>query len=143
MGVHDDEALLGLAENFRQPHRGQHLAAEHVAEGETGAHRGQLVRVAHQHQTLALGDGQQQTVEKLHVHHGHLIHDDGVGLQGMVLIPDEDHLARAGIDIGLQQAVDGGSLLPRHLRQTLGGAARGGCQNAAQTHLAKEGEDTI
>ena len=78
MGIHDDEALLSLAENFRQPHRGKLTAAEHIAEGKAGAYGGQLVRIAHKNQPFSCGNCLQKRVQQLHIHHGHLVHDDRV-----------------------------------------------------------------
>ena len=80
MGIHNDEALLRLPENFRQAHRGEHIAAKAIAEGEARAHGGQRIRVTHQNQPLIAGDGPEQAVEQLDVHHGHLLHDHRVRL---------------------------------------------------------------
>ena len=137
VGVHDDQALLGLAENLRQPHRRQLSAAEHVAEGKAGTHRGKLVRITHQNQPLSLGDGLEQGIEQFYIHHGHLVHDHRVRFQGVILVPDEEHFPGVLIDAGFQQPVDGGGVLPRYLRQPLGGPACGSGQQAAKLHLAQ------
>ena len=80
VGVHDDQALLGLPENLRQMHGRQNPAPEHISKGEARPHRGQLVGVAHQNQPLALGDCLQKAVQQLYVHHGHFIHDHRIAL---------------------------------------------------------------
>ena len=60
VGVHNDEAFPCLPENLRKPDGGQCLAAEHIPEGEARPYRGQLVRVAHQDQSLSRRDGVEQ-----------------------------------------------------------------------------------
>ena len=138
MGIHNDEALLRLPENFRQPNRGKLTASEHIAKGETGSHRRKLIRISHQNQTLSLRNRQQQTVQQLYIHHGHFVHDHSIRFQRVVLIPKEEHFARMGINIRFQQPVNGGSILAGDLRQPLGSPPRGRSQQAFELHLSKK-----
>ena len=80
VGIHYDQALLGLPEDLRQAHGRQRAAAQHIAEGAPRSHRRQLVRVSHQNQALSLGDGPQKAVQQPDIHHGHLVHNHRVGL---------------------------------------------------------------
>ena len=86
VGVADDGALGRLAEDLGEPHGGHRPAADQVGEQVPRPHRGQLVRVAHQHQPAVTPQGGQQGGHQRHVHHGGLVHDDRVRLQGVVLV---------------------------------------------------------
>ena len=59
MGVGDDAALGGLAEDLRQPDDGQLTAVEAVPQHVAAAHGRQLIRVAHQQQPGTTGEGVQ------------------------------------------------------------------------------------
>ncbi len=93
VGVHDDEALPGLPENFRQADGRDDAAADEVGKQVARADARQLVRVADEHKAGLLRQRLEQTVHEQHVDHGHLVHDDGVAFQRLVLIAGEEHLA--------------------------------------------------
>ena len=143
MGVHDDEALLSLAEDLRQPDSRQLTAAEHIVKGETGPHRGQLVRVTHKDQTFSLRDSLQQAMQQLDIHHGHLVHDHHIRLQRIGFIPCKNHFAGVLVNTGLQQPVNGGGILSGHLGQTLGRTARRRRQKALQLHLSQQRQQAV
>ena len=143
VGVHHNQAFLSLAENLRQPDGRNTAAAEHIPEGETRPHGRQLIRVAYQNQTAVLGNGLQKSVEQGNVHHGHLIHNHHLGLQGIGAVPEEEHIPGVGVNGSLQQPMDGGSLLPRDLRQPLAGPSCGGGQKAFKPHLLIKGQNTV
>ena len=82
-------------------------------------------------------------VQQLHVHHGHFVHDHRVAFKGVVLVPDEHHVPRAGVDSRFQQPVDGGGVLPRHLRQPFRRPTGGRGQQTGQLHLSQQGQYTI
>ena len=107
VGVHDDEALPGLPENFRQADGRDDAAADEVGKQVARADARQLVRVADEHKAGLLRQRLEQTVHEQHVDHGHLVHDDGVAFQRLVLIAGEEHLAVFGRDLRLEQAMDG------------------------------------
>ena len=135
VGIHYDEALLRLAEDFRQTHRGEHPASQHVAERRTRPHRRQLVRISHQDQPFSLGHRPEKASQQQHIHHGHLVHDHRVGFQRVIFIPGKDHFSGSGIDPRLQKPVDGGGILPGDLGEPFCCPARGGCQHTFQAHI--------
>ena len=143
MGVHNDQAFLGLAEHLRKPHRGKHTAAQTIAEGEARPYGGQLIRVAYQNDPLALGDGQQQAMQQLNIHHAHFVYNHRVALQGRGSVLGEKHFAGMGVDGGFQKAVDGAGIPAGHLADALGGPPGGGGQKGLKPHLAVKGKDTL
>ena len=143
VGIHNNETFLGLAENLRQPDCGKLTAAKHIAERKTGTYRRQLVRVTHQNQPFARGHRLQEAVEQLHIHHGHLVHNNRITFQRIVLIPDKDHLSAVLINPRFQQSVYGGSFFSGDLRQPFGCPACGSCKKAAELHLAQKFQNTI
>ena len=108
--VADDGALGRLPEDLGEPHGGHSPAADQVPEQIPRPHGGQLVRVSHQHQPAVIAQAGQQRRHQRHIHHGGLVHDDGVRLQRVVLPVAEDQTPTVGVKAGLQQAVDGGCL---------------------------------
>ena len=42
----------------------------------------------------------EQAVQKQHIHHGHLVHNDGVAFQGIVFVPDKEHFSGSRVDAG-------------------------------------------
>ena len=143
MGIHNDQALLGLAEDLRQPHHGKVSCPDHILEGKSRPHRRQLIRISHQNQPFVSGDRPQKAVEQLHIHHGHLIYNHRIRLQGIVLVPDKAHFPGFRVDSRFQKAMNGAGILPGHLRQPLGSTACGGSQHAPQLHLSQQGQNTI
>ena len=88
-----------------------HLAAaDEVGEEVARPHGGELVGVAHQDEAAVVAQGGQEGPHEGHVHHGGLIHDDGVGGEGFVLVVGKDELPGVLVELGLQQPVDGGGL---------------------------------
>ena len=138
MGIHDNQTLLSLTKNFRKPHCGKRPGAEHVAEGEAGSNRRQLVRVTYQNQPLSLGNRPQEAMQQLHIHHGHLVHNYHVTLKRIVLILQENHLARGRVNGCLQEPMDGGSLFSSNFCQTFGRSARRSSQKAAKLQLTQK-----
>ena len=55
VGVGDDETFHGLAENFRQLHRGKQPGSNEIPQHVSRPHRGKLVAVPHQNQPAAKG----------------------------------------------------------------------------------------
>ena len=141
VGVHDDEALPGLPENFRQADGRDDAAADEVGKQVARADARQLVRVADEHKAGLLRQRLEQTVHEQHVDHGHLVHDDGVAFQRLVLIAGEEHLAVFGRDLRLEQAMDGRGVAAGQLGQTLGGAPGRRGQQRFAAKLGKQGED--
>ena len=140
MGVSDDGALGRLAKDLGETDGGHRPAADQVGEQVSRPHGGELVRVAHQHQPAVPPQGGHQGGHQGHVHHGDLVHNDRIRLQGVVLVVGEHQLAGVGVEAGLQQAVDGGGLGGAQLPQPLGCPAGGGGQGGFQTHGLKQGQ---
>ena len=140
MGVADDGALGGLPEDLREANRGHPAGAQQVGEEVSRPYRGQLIGVPNQDEPAVPPEGGQEGPHQGHIHHGGLVHNDGVGLQGLVLVVGEDQLAGLAVKLGLQQAVDGGGFGPAGLPQALGGPARGGGQGGVQPQGVEEGQ---
>ena len=140
VGVADDGALGGLAEDLGEADHGHRPAANQVGEQVARPHRRQLVRVPHQYQAAVPPQGGEEGGHQGHVHHGDLVHNDRVHLQGVVLVVGESQLPRAGVEAGLQQPVDGGGVGGAQLPQALGRPAGGGGQGGVQPHGLKQGQ---
>ena len=140
VGVHDNGALLGLAENLGESHPRHHMAAQQVVQHVARPHGGQLVRVAHQHQAAVPPHGGQQGGHQGHVHHGGLVHNDGIHPQGVVLVLGKGQLSGVGVHLGLQQPVDGVGILSTGLAHALGGSSRRSGQSSLQPQVVKEGQ---
>ena len=97
--------------------------------------------VPHQHQAAAPGEGLQQGLHQHHIHHGGLVQDHRVGVQGLPLVVGEGEAAGVAVVPGFQEAVDGGGLRPAGLCQALGCPPGGGGEGRAQPQVVKEGQD--
>ena len=96
------------------------------AQDVAGADAGQLVGVAHHDDAAAVPQRRDEGLKQLDVHHAHLVEDDHIALEQVLVVVDEaDHAA--GV-VHLQQTVDGGGLPARQLAQPLGRAAGGGTE---------------
>ena len=89
MRVGDDVALGGLTKNLGQPHDRHHAAFDQVCQYHAGTDGRQLIHVAHENDMRVGGNGFEQLVHQLHVHHRSLIHHEKVALKGAFLIPGE------------------------------------------------------
>jgi len=94
MGVDDDPALCGLAEHFAQAHHGNRGRADDVGQDLPGAHRGELIDVAHQEQRGPRRYGLEQSMQDRHIDHRTLVGDQQVAVEGILLIPGEATAAR-------------------------------------------------
>lgn len=133
--------LLGLPEDGGQVGVGHHPGADQVVKDLARPHRGQLVRIPHQHQPAVVGQGGQQGRHQGDVHHGGLVHDDRLAFQRLVLIALKGQLAGLRIVARLQQSVDGAGTFAAELPQPLGGPARGGAEQGFQPQGLKEAQN--
>ena len=140
VGVHDNGALLGLAENLGESHPRHHMAAQQVVQHVARSHGRQLIRVTHQYQAAIPPHGGQQGGHQGHVHHGGLVHNDGIHPQGVVLVLGKGQLSGVGVHLGLQQPVDGVGILSTGLAHALGGSSRRSGQSSLQPQVVKEGQ---
>ena len=124
VGVDDDAAALGLAEDFVQDHHRYQARGDDIRQHAPRAHRRQLVHVAHQHQGGARGQGPDEVVHQDGVDHRGFVHHQQVGFQRVLGIALEAPLP--GTE--LQQAVYRARLGPGAFGQALGGSACGGGQ---------------
>ena len=132
MGVGDDPALGGLAEDLRQADHVQPAAVHAVPEHVPAAHGGKLVRVPHQKKAGAPGQSVQKGVHQRHVHHAHLVHDDHIEDQRIVLIADE-----ALLRVVFQEPVDGAGVGAGGFGHALGRPARGRRQGEGHAHAGQ------
>ena len=141
VGVADDGAGLRLAEDLCQGHRGDHAAAQQVAQHVARADRRQLVRVAHHHKAAAGAHGPQQRRHQLQIHHAHLVHDNRVRFQRLLFVFAEGHLVGQVVPAHAQRPVDGLGVTAAQLAHPLGGPSGGGQQQHVQPHPLKQGHD--
>ena len=142
VGAHDDEALLGLAENLLELHRGEQAGGNQIPQDVARPHAGQLVVIPHQNQPAGEGQGPQQALKDVGVHHGELVHHKAVALQGVALVAGE-HGVVLLVPVHLKQAVDGLGLLAGDLAHALGGAAGGGRQEHPLPRLLEQADDGV
>ena len=133
VGIGDDQALGRLAEHLVQVDGGHNAAGDQIPQQVSRPHRGQLVRVAHQNDLAGHLHRPQQGVHQEGVHHGHLVHNDSVTGEQVLLVPLKGKQDALGVH--LQQPVDGFGLPAGYLGHPLGGAAGGGGQGNSQTLL--------
>ena len=69
VGVGDDEAVLGLPEDFGEPHDRHRLRFDQVVQEVAGADRRQLIDVADEHDGRTLRDRLQQVIRERDVEH--------------------------------------------------------------------------
>ncbi len=81
MGVQRNPAGILLAVGDVQVDGGDQAAPQQFPQHIAGAHRGQLVRVAHQKELGARFNAAEQLCRQPHIDHGDLVHNDQVGLQ--------------------------------------------------------------
>ena len=132
VGIGDDAALGGLAKDLRQADHRKAAAFQAVPQHVSAAHRRQLIGVAHQQQPGPPGQGAQQGVHQRHVYHAHLIHDDQVIDEGIVLVADESLLR-----VVFEEPMDGACVGAGGLRHALGGSARRRSQGVGHAHARK------
>ena len=101
----------------------------------------QLVGVAHHDDAAAIPQRRDEGLKQLDVHHAHLVEDDHIALEQVLVVVDEaDHAA--GV-VHFQQPVDGGSLPARQLAQPLGCAARGGTEGHPLRLMLQQLQDGV
>ena len=139
VSVHDDEAPLGLPEDVLEPDHVDGPRLDDVLENAPRPHRWELVDVAHQDELAGWGYGLQEVVGEDGVDHGHLVHDDEVGLQGPLTVTQEAH----GLRVELQEPVQGLGLPPGRLRHSLRGPAGGRPEEDAPPFLLQDLDDAV
>ena len=139
MGRADDSRRLGLPEDLREGHRLHPSTADEVPEDVPRAHGGELVRVPHHHQAAVRLQGREQGAHEGQVHHAHLVDNDRLRLQGVLLAALEHHLLV--LPGGAQGPVDGLGLPAAELPQALGRPPRGGHQHHGAPHPVQQGHD--
>ena len=118
--VVDDHALFVLAEDLRQLHRRDGAAVQDIAQHVARAHAGQLIAVADHDQPRARHQCAQYAAHQEDVDHRHLVDDQRVHLQRIVLSAGKVTLLAAV----LEQPVQRLGLHAAGLAHALGGAAR-------------------
>ena len=157
VGVHDNIALTGLAEDMVEHDGPEGTGFDQVLQDTAGAHAGQLVDVADQDQPGADRDRLQQRVEKIHVHHGHLIDNDDIRLERVTLIalkpggftPQRLLCIRAVQSVVLpgaadtQHAVDGPGRITGRLRHSPRGTPGRSCQQDFLIFSHKKADQSV
>ena len=78
MRVCHDKTFLRLAVNLIELNRSDRARTHDVRQNVSSAHAGQLVFVAHKHQSCACGYFLEKSLEQKYVNHGKLVHDNDV-----------------------------------------------------------------
>ena len=118
MGVGDDAALGRLPEDRLQPDHRHGLAGDDVEQHVAGAHRGELVDVAHEDQPGPRRDGPQQALHEGDVNHRRLVDDDQPGIEPPGFVP----LEPAFLGAVFEEAVNGAGFAARGGFHAFGGA---------------------
>ena len=95
MRIDNNIALLRLPENFLQADDREHLAGNQICQHLSGTHARQLIHVPDQNQPRPRADRLQQRLKQVDINHRHLIDDNHVRLQRIVLIPFKARLFAA------------------------------------------------
>ena len=86
MGVDDNITLCRLPENLCQTYHMKPLRFYDIAKHAARTHAGKLVHISHQDKTRPLCHRFQQGMHQRDIHHRHLIHDNHIRLQRILLI---------------------------------------------------------
>ena len=123
VGIYHDIAGLRLAKDPIQPHGRKSPRINQIPQNVSRTNAGQLIDIADQNQAGLISDRLEQSVHEGNIHHGHLIDNDDLCLQGVELVALKSPqrlslLSRAAAD--LQETVDGFRLTSSRLRHALG-----------------------
>ena len=122
VGVGDDGAAAGLAEDLRKAYHWDLAGIHHIPQYVSRPHGGQLVTVSHHDQPGTGGQGPEQGGHEGHVHHAHLVHNHHIRQQGVLRVP-----AKAPFPIAVfQQPVDGAGIPAGGLSHAFGRPPRRG-----------------
>ena len=102
MGVDNDPALGGLAEDLGQADDRHPPRVNNIRQHLAGTDRGQLVDVADEQQCGLVRQGPQQSPHQRHVHHRGFVHDQQIAVEWLLLVA----LEAAGPRVGFEQAMD-------------------------------------
>ncbi len=136
VGAGDDTAAGGLAEDFGQLHARHDGAGDEVVEHHAGAHRGELVGIAHNEQVRAFREGGEEVRHEGRVDHGSLIDDEEIAHERLATMATPFALA-----LVLEQAVQGLRFQPGAFIETFGGAAGGRGQHELHLLALQDEED--
>ncbi len=120
VGVCDDEARLGLAEDLPESHAGNGARRDDIAEKGAGPHARQLVDVAHEHHARAIANRLQESVGHGQIDHRGFVDDEDIGLQRRARVS----LEGAALGLELQEAVQRRGVAARRLGEALCRSAR-------------------
>ncbi len=124
MGVNDDPALGGLAEDLGQAHDRHGTRGDDVGQNLPGPDRRQLIDIADEQQRRAFRQGPKDRPHQRHIDHRGLVDDQQITVQGLDFVAPE----APGPGIGFEQAMDRLRLEAGALGQALGGAAGRGAE---------------
>ena len=141
VGIGDDQAFGGLAENLIQADGGKTACPEHLSQNIARPYAGQLVGIPYHNDAAAHPQRGQQALEQFDVHHTHLVQNHRVTAQQILFVMNEPHHT-AGI-VHLQQAVDGGSPMAGEFFQPFGGPAGGGAERHPFALMLQQRNDGI
>ena len=112
MGIYHDVAFSCLPEDLGQHHHREAAGFNDILKDASRSHAGQLVLVSHQDQPGAGQHGFEKRVHQGQVHHGHLVNDENVCIQGIFFISLEPAFSFAlRASAYFQKPVDGGRLI--------------------------------
>lgn len=86
MGVDDNGALPGLAEDFTERHDGDDTRIDDVLQDVPGTDGRKLVHVPHEDQGGPSGNGLEEVMHEDRVDHGSLVDDEKIHVEGRVLV---------------------------------------------------------
>ena len=138
VGVDDDQAPLGLAEDLGRGAPPRPPGADEVGEHAPGPDRRELVDVAHQDQPAVVRHRLEHVVGEDRVEHGRLVDDQQVAGERVLAVAVE----LAGLRVELEQPVEGGRLGARWPRPGAWRRGRWG-RRAAPSGASSPGSSTM
>ena len=78
VSVLDDQAFLRLPKDIGQPHSGDNIGTQYLAQNVARPHAGQLVSVSYHDDAAVVARRRKQGLKQLYIHHAHLIEDDDI-----------------------------------------------------------------
>jgi hypothetical protein len=139
VGVGDDLALSGLAEDLGEARHGHGAGADDIGQHLARPHRGELVHVTDKDQRRLVRQCLHQGRHQGDVHHGGLVNHEQVALQRIVQAALEAPVP----GVHLQEAVDGLRLHPGAFREALGCPSRGGCEGDLDALHYQDAQDGV
>src|SRR5262249_27439288 len=120
VSVLNDEALLGLPEDLQETHIGNNARANRITKDRTGTDARQLIDIADENESRAVGDGLGERIRHPDVYHRALVDDDRASVDRTLGVTLEGACLRIELEQTMKRASNFSSRLTHSLRSPPG-----------------------